>query len=221
VGDSVKQFAPLVKGVELLDYVSDESWIDDYTAGGGAPYLQRFFRFLLRVDYGAFNLAALLFVQKFILKVKPTYTYPIFSVLVTMDDTSIDVTDEITFYATFSIYDTPLSGHNMAGMWDQPEDGYASVTKVPPAGPMGSIWKNSYDCSQLPGPVDWGYDKIRPSDELECAMCTTLLVPSLPIVDSVFAWDLPVYDPIAPGTPISWAYDTVLPAGTYCRDKVL
>lgn len=221
VGDSVAQFAPLVKGVEFLDYVSDKTWIDNYVAGGGASSLQRFFRFLMRVDYGAFNLAALMFVREFVLKVKPTYTYPIFAVLFNTDDTTIDVSDFVDFYGIFSIFDSPMMGHNMARMWDQPEDGYASVTKVPPMGPMGSIWKNSYDCSQVPPGVDWGYDKLTPSDEVEATMCTEFLALTLPTLDSVFAWDLPVYDPADPGTPIAWAYDTGLPAGTYCRDKTL
>lgn len=220
VGDKVKQFASLVKGVELVDYVSDQTWIDDYASGGGAPYLQRFFRFLLRVDHGAFNLAALLFVKEFILKVKPTYTYPIFSVLADVSSTSIDVTDEFALSAVFKIFDSPMSDHNMAKMWDQPEDGYASVTKVPMVGPMGSLWKNSYDCSQTGVGVDWGHDTAIPMEASECTM-TTAFAGGLPTMDLVFAWDLTVYDPADPGTPITWAYDTVLPAGTYCRDKTL
>jgi hypothetical protein len=220
VGDSVAQFAPLVKGVELLDYVSDKTWINDYAAEGGAPYLQRFFRFLLRVDYGAFNLAALMFVRDFILKVKPTYTYPIFSVLANVASTSIDVTDEVTFYAKFNIFDTPMSGHNVAGIWDQPEDGYASVSKIPASGPMGSVWKNSYDRTQSGTGVDWGYDKCGIAEEVACTM-TLDFVGGTPPLDSIFAWDLPVYDPAHPSTPIYWTYDVVLPAGTYSRDKTL
>jgi len=220
VGDTVRQFAPLVRGVELLDYVSDKEWIGVYASGGGANTLQRFFRFLLRVDYGAFNLAALLFVRDFILKVKPTYTSPIFSVLVNIKDVTIDVTDEVTFGVVLSIFDSPMEGHNVAFMWDQPEDGYASVSKTPPVGPMGSPWKSSYDCTQAGSGVDWGFDRLAPHDEVKCTMCLDSNG-GFPPFDSVFAWDLPVYHPNDPNTPINWSYDTSLPAGIYCRDKAL
>ncbi len=212
VGDTVKQFAPLVKGVELLDYVSDTSWLNDYAAGGGASVLQRFFRFLVRVEYGAFNLAALTFVKDFILKVKPTYAYPIFAVLFESSDSSVDVADDVLSKIVFSIYDTPMEDHNVAAMWDQPEDGSDG---------LGVTTHNAYDRSQTGVGVDWGHDRIAPATHLECTMCTTFLAPTYPLMDAIFAYDLPVYDPADPGTPITWAHDTQLPAGTYCRDRTL
>lgn len=221
VGDSVAQFSPLVRGVELLDGLSQD-WISVYAAGGGTSVLHRFFKFLLRVEYGAFNLAALTFVRDFILKVKPTYTYPIFSVLFQAPNvSSIDVDDEITFYAVFSVYDSPIEGCNTAKLLDQPEDGAESITKVPPHGPIGAPWKNSLDLSHTGSGVDWGLDTPCPLDIVEITMCTTFLVPTVPLADSVFALDLPVYDPADPGTPISWSLDVALPAGTYCRDITL
>ena len=161
LGDAVKQFAPLVAGVELLDYVSDKKWLDNYAYEGLGSTLQRFFRFLVRVDYGAFNLAAFMFARDFILKVKPTYTHPIFSVLLTADDTSIDITDVVDIVAHFGVFDTPCTV-NVAAMWDQPEDGHESYPKSPAVGPMGSCWKNSYDCGYgaIRGTVDWGHDRI-------------------------------------------------------------
>jgi hypothetical protein len=175
------------------------------------------------VDYGAFNLAALLFVRQFILKVKPTYTFPIFSVLFNAEDTTIDITDTQEFYGIFSIFDTPSAGINVAFMFDQPEDGCQSFAKIPPVGPIGSVCKNSYDCgySARGGVVDWGHDKLCPSDVIDATMCQTFLVEALPQMDSIFAWDLPVYDAANPGVPISWKYDVPLPPGTYCRDKTL
>jgi hypothetical protein len=161
LGDTVEKFATLVSGVELLDYLSATKWIDNYAFEGAATTLQRFFRFLVRVDFGAFNLAAFMFARDFILKVKPTYTYPIFSVLVTADDTSIDVTDVVDTKIYFGIFDTPATV-NVACMWDQPEDGHASYPKSSPTGPMGSPCKNAYDCGYgaIMGTVDWGHDRI-------------------------------------------------------------
>jgi hypothetical protein len=222
VGDSVLQFAPLVQGVEILDYVKDTGWMDLYAGQGAGSYLHRFFRFLLRVDYGAFTLAALLFARDFILGVKPTCTYPLFSVLYEADGASVDVEDTITHRAVFNIFDTP-DGLNVATMYDQPEDAHDSVAKTYDRGPIGQAWKNSYDVGVgwRIGTVDWGFDRICPRDELECSLCETHLSSFTPIMDGIFAYDLPVYDAADPGTPINWTYDMTLPAGKYCRDKDL
>jgi hypothetical protein len=221
VGDRVTQFAPLVKGVELLDYVSDSTWLSDYAASGSASVLQRFFRFLVRVEQGAFNLSSLMFVKDFILRVKPTYTYPIFSVLFRTNEASVDVTDAVSLRAVFNIYDTPREAHNMAAMWDQPEDGRQSVTKIPPEGPIGSIYKNSYDHTQTGAGVDWAHDRTSPVDDVAATICTTFLIDTFPTEDALFVVGLPVYDAAAPGTPIYWSHAVALPAGTYCRDVVL
>jgi hypothetical protein len=162
LGDTVEQFAPLVAGVELVDYVSDQTWLSTYAAEGEASALQRFFRFLVRVDYGAFHLAACMFARDFILKVKPSYTYPIFAVLFKADDTSIDITDSVEVIAHFSVFDTPCTA-NVACMWDQPEDGHQSCPLATDPRPQRSLWKNYYDCGYgaIMGTVDWGHDRIN------------------------------------------------------------
>lgn len=223
LGDTAKQFAPLVKGVELVDYISDNSWINVYASQGGAYGLQRFFRFLIRVDYGAFNLAALLFVREFILKVKPTYTFPIFSVLLTVDDATIDITDTQDFYGIFNIFDSPSGGVNVATIFDQPEDGCESFAKIPPVGPIGSVWKNSYDCgySARAGTVDWAHDKLSPAELLECIMTIIFPAPAIPTADSIFGLGFTMYDVAVPGVPLVWDYQTQLPAGAYYCEAVL
>lgn len=168
VGDSITQFSPLVKGVELIDYVSDKKWADAYIDQGSLSQLHKFFRFLVRVDYGAFSLAAIAFVRDFILKVKPTYTYPIFSVLFPAED-SIDISDDVEFTVAYGFFDS-----------------------------------------------------ITLSEEWLARLRITRSGPFMPKHDSIFAWDLPVYDIADPGTPIVWHYDRMLPGGTtYFRDILL
>lgn len=166
-GDTVKQFSPLVKGVELIDYVSDKHWADAYVDQGSISPLHRFFKFLVRVEYTAFSSAAVSFVRDFMLRVKPTYTYPVFSVLFPAED-AIDVADDTEFSLRQDFFDT-----------------------------------------------------IGISEEWIARPQVTKSSPFFPMHDSIFAWDLPVYDVLDPGTPIAWAYDTTIPGGTYYREEII
>jgi hypothetical protein len=222
-GDSVAAFAPIVKGVEVLDYKSDDDWMDIYARMGSAYALQKYFKFLVRVDWRAFDLSAVYAVRDFVLNVRPSYAYPIFVVMQEAKDTSVDVGDLVTARAVFSIYDTPLGSINYACMWDQPEDGNDSVVKDPPVGPIGSPWKSSYDV-EIPDPcrrgvVPWGHDEVSPQDELGCMGTITFTVPTLPPINTIFADTFPVYD--SNGDPVVWAWNVELPAGAYHREWVL
>lgn len=99
VGDKVVQFAPLVTGVDVRDYIKDPKWFQGYLSQGAFTEIEKYFKFLVRVDSSTFNLSALLFVQSFILQIKPTYTYPLFVVLASLQDTDVSVSDEMDYTA--------------------------------------------------------------------------------------------------------------------------
>jgi hypothetical protein len=107
VGDTVAQFAPLVQGVEVDDYISDPTWFQGYLEQGVFFEVEKFFKFLVRVDAAAFNLQALLFARSFVLRIKPTYTYPLFVVLEalgTTGDTTVDTSDSVSMSGTLSLF---------------------------------------------------------------------------------------------------------------------
>lgn len=107
VGDVVTQFAPLVKGVEVSDYVSDPTWYSGLLNQGLFYEPQKFFTFLVRVDSAAFGLESLSFVSNFMLKIKPATSYPFFVVTVDLgDDTEVSITDQVVADVTLRMLDT-------------------------------------------------------------------------------------------------------------------
>ena len=107
VGDTVKQFAPLIEGVEVVDWVKDPTWFEVYKNQGLLYEIEKFHKFLVRVDSDAFSLTALMFARSFLLKIKPTYTYPLFLVTADVSDLTneISVTDELMYLGKLSLYD--------------------------------------------------------------------------------------------------------------------
>jgi hypothetical protein len=193
VGDTVQQFAPLTTGAEVDDYVSDPTWFQGYLEQGSFFEVQKFFQFLVRIDSAAFNLAALLFVKSFILRIKPTYTYPLFVVRADVASSEVTVSDLIVPSGTLELYDGVCfpGTEGVATMFDQPD-------------PNGG-WRNQFDHNQnratppvYPNPnypIIWAYDKnyLCPEDHILGTLCTTFLVPTLPTFDSIFQFDLPLY----------------------------
>jgi hypothetical protein len=199
VGDTVQQFAPLVTGAEVEDYVSDPDWFQGYLEQGDFFEVQKFFTFLVRVNSAAFSLPALMFVQQFILRIKPTYTYPLFVVQAVVPSAEVTVSDQIVPSGTLSLFDdTCFPGtEGVATMFDQPD-------------PNGG-WRSQFDCNQTPQPrpwvatkpnypnptypIIWGYDKnyLCPEDFILGTLCTTFASPTLPTYDSLFQFDLPLY----------------------------
>jgi hypothetical protein len=189
VGDVVQQFSPLVTGVEILDWVKDPRWFEGYMNQGVFYEIEKFHKFLVRVDSAAFNLAALLFVKSFILRIKPTYTYPLFVVLQKVSDTEVSVTDEVLATGVLSLFDGAcFSNGAIATMFDDPKS-------------PGGGWWSQFDTDADPAtaapvfpdpqPVAWGYDKnyLCPEDYILASACVTFAVPTIPGFDSIFAWD--------------------------------
>lgn len=206
VGDTVAQFAPLVTGVEIHDSVKTPTWFRGYLEQGVFYEIEKFFKFLVRVDSTAFNLAALLFVQTFVRRIKPTYTFPLFVVLEQIGDTEISTSDATVYTGHLLLNDLGVTngafgmstmideGHPAGGGWQSQLDTDSDPTTGPPV----------YPTSQL---VLWGSDKnfTSPEDAIvgSCSMVMPHNAPptfssppisSFPFLDGIFRSDLPLYD---------------------------
>lgn len=193
VGDTVQQFAPLVTGATVEDYVSNPTWFQGYLEQGDFFEVEKFFTFLVQVNSAAFSLPALSFVESFILRIKPTYTYPLFVVQASVASSEVTVSDEIVPSGTLSLYDnTCFPGtEGVATMFDQPD----------PNGGWRSQFDNNQNRADPPTfptphyPIIWAYDKnyLCPEDFILGTLCTTFASPTLPTYDSLFQFDLPLY----------------------------
>lgn len=168
VGDSVRQFAPLVQGVEIVDWVKDPRWFEGLINQDIFYEVEKFHTFLVRVDSAVFGVESLSFVQNFILKIKPTITYPLF--IVTQDlgnDTEVSITDELEITATVELLDTlcgALSPFSTSfddaragggGYWNQFDTDSNGATP-PPTFPTSDT-------------VEWAFDRyvFCPEDQVE------------------------------------------------------
>jgi len=195
-GDTVTQFAPLVRGAEVVDFVKDPTWYEGLLNQGIFFEVEKFFKFLVRVDSAAFNLSTLLFVRRFILRVKPTYTYPVLLVqfLVEREGTDIDVTDTI-LYPTTLYLNEQVCGAAWLGSSTIYDEGRSA----------GGGIRNQFDSDVDPnnpaptpttpdGSILWGYDKnyLCPGDVLSQKCCITFGAPTVITFDACFAYDTPV-----------------------------
>lgn len=224
INDTVETFAPLVSGAEIVDHKKDPKWFLPFLQQGRLYEVEKFFTFLVRVDSAAFNLAALTFVQQFIRRIKPTYTYPLFVVRKKIEDTTIIVSDARSYRGKLTLSTSAYFPHQThATMYDQWRPGPVD----------GHTW-SKYDCDSddttadpaYPGvqTVLWGYDKnyLSPEDYITVT-CRITSVDPIPITyDSIFAYDQPVYQDCDPGLPIYITLDMsdpdppTLSAGTWC-----
>jgi hypothetical protein len=198
VGDTVSQFAPLVTGAEVLDYVKDPKWIEGWLNQGLAFEVEKFFQFLVRVDSAAFNLSALLFVKSFILRIKPTYTFPHFVVLKSIKETEVSTTDDIEYEGLLYLYDGTCFQQNGSTM-------YGVATMFDEPDPSGGGWQSQLDADSFPltgaptfptpQSVQWGFDKnlLCPEDYILGKVTVTFLVDTMPVFDSIFAFDTELY----------------------------
>lgn len=200
VGDRVEQFAPLITGVEVVDWVKDPDWFAGYLQQGNFYEIEKYFKFLVRVDSAAFNLAALLFVQSFILRIKPTYTYPLFIVRQRIGfdgSTEVSTTDDIHYSGVLSLFDGACSQLNGEGT-------FGAATMIDEPDPSGGGWQNKLDTDSDPStgaptyptsqPTSWGLDRelMCPEDYILASCCHVYAVPALPVLDSIFVIDAEV-----------------------------
>lgn len=183
VGDAVSQFAPLVEGVEYVDWVKDPKWFVGLSAQGVMSEAQKYHTFSITIDSRVFSLNALSLVRDFILQSKATYDYPLFVVQFVVDEIDIDVTDTITDHLTLTLHDSTCSTHG-APIFDDPRPGGAGATTP-------SSWWNSFDQDDLdstPPPtfptadagIKWGFDReiLCPSDTIDVFLTRTLGSPT-------------------------------------------
>jgi hypothetical protein len=198
VGDTVEEFAPLVEGVEVSDYVKDPTWFAGYLAQGAFCEIEKFFKFLVRVDSAAFSLSSILFVRSFILRIKPTYTFPMFVVLLNASDAGdpIDITDTLELSGTLLLQDDISWRGNGAAMryddWRAAGGGWTtSFDSGNPVLATSPTYPTSYS------PVPWGFDQsyLSPSDFAFLTMDETFDGTTYPTFDtSMLCWDGILYE---------------------------
>lgn len=210
VGDTVTRFDPLVEGAEVVDYVKDPNWFEGILNQGVFSEVQKYHTFAIRVDGRAFNLSSLLFVRDFILRIKPTYTYPRFIVTLyasDVDGDEISVNDTVEFSGVLHLEDSVCRGRLGASYtFDQPWPGGGQPWTGDPAGHDGN-WRNAFDSDDDPTTsptydplsvesVYWAFDKMWmcPHDEVTVLVCEDVTGGSM-VYDSVFSFDEGVTDP--------------------------
>ncbi len=206
VGDTVVRFDPLVKGGEVLDYVKDPTWFQGILNQGVFYEVQKYHTFAIRVDGRAFSLNSLLFVRDFILKIKPTYTYPKFIVELIASDIEgdeISVNDTVLMNGTLSLDDTVCAGRlGSSFIFDEPWAGGGQPWAGDPDA-HNSSWRNRFDNNDDPSvsatypvaeSVHWGFDKgyLCPLDDVSISFCENFPAPFVPTFDSVFSFDTDV-----------------------------
>lgn len=193
VGDTVSQFSPLVQGVVVTDYVKESEWFEGYLSQGVFFEVEKFFKFLVRVDSAAFSFSTLLFAKSFVQRIKPTYTEPLFIVRRSVGNTSsdvtdVDVTDTLLCSGSLLLFDMPAAVQGLGGIIDDPD-------------PSGGGWQSQLDSGYpvygsptYPTPsgiIPWGSDKncLSPEDFVLASACITLGAPTLPTLDSIYGLD--------------------------------
>jgi len=172
VGDSVVQLAPLVHGVDVLDWKKDPTWFSELLGQGIFYEVQKYHSFSIEVDGDVFDLSALLVIRDFILTLKPNYTRPFFIVQRTVEDTAVDTGDVLEYSGVLHLYDSNCAFRLGAGhWWDEPRAAGGGI-------------RNAYDSDDNPAttptpdtsePVYWAYDKdyLCPEDVLDLLRCKT------------------------------------------------
>lgn len=101
VGDTVEQFRPLSKGVEVKDYIKDPYWW--IRALYGLEIL-KYFTFKISIDGDIFDSNDVKFAFDFVKAIKPAYTKVISTAVLSLSD-DIDVTDALGGSAVLKFYD--------------------------------------------------------------------------------------------------------------------
>lgn len=192
VGDTVSQFAPLVTGASIVDWVKDPTWFHGIVNQGIFYEVQKYHTFRVTVNSAAFDLDSIVFAEQFINKIKPKYTQPLYIVELDVGPDNIDVVDTVSFAVGLHLYDTPCDRMGASYYFDEP---WAAGAED------GQSWRNRFDTGDNPNlpapvypnpqPVEWGYDKewLCALDEVELQRSEVYAPGTLPRYDSVFAFD--------------------------------
>lgn len=105
VGDLVEQFAPLSKGVEIVDYLSDPVFVKKIL-NSPEGQLVKFHTFFLRTNTDLFSGSDLSFVSQYVKTVKPVYLFSRTVSERTFSD-EVLVTDALRMVIRENLFDTP------------------------------------------------------------------------------------------------------------------
>lgn len=198
LNDTVERFAPLVSGVGVVDYIKDPKWFVSYVEQGVFLEPEKLFRFLVRVDSAAFDLTTLLFMERFVLKMKPTFAFPLFVVQAAVGESDLTITDA-TSYRGKLYFEASMCGSLSAYTFDQPDPSPGAPGKNTGHTQVAAD-TNTDDTAPLPTPntpdlVDWGMDAAYwcPEDAISLSACVTYAVPTKPQADSIYAMDTGVF----------------------------
>lgn len=191
-GDSVSQFTPLVKGVEVVDYISNPTWWAPYQQQGVFFELEKFFKFLVRVDAEAFSLATLTFVRDFILRVKPTFAFPLFVVRRSVADATFQVQDQLSMKVRLNLFDGLCNTKGLGLIADDPNPAGGGLMAFADSG-FPHTAQPTYPTPSTA--VRAGADRniLCPTDYITATITTTFAVPTLPSSDSIFYANTPLY----------------------------
>lgn len=118
VGDTVAQFAPLSKGVEIEEYLSTPGALDQVVAQGNvAALLQKYHSFTVLINSDLVSTADVDLVAEFMNRVKAHYVRMTSGLFKLLDDT-VDITDAIFFSRELDAYDSSNMGTPSAVMFD-------------------------------------------------------------------------------------------------------
>lgn len=116
VGDIVSQFAPLSKGVEVVDYISDPAYVDK-VASSFIGQLQKYHTIYLRANTDLFNGPDFSFVSKYINLVKPAFLF-LKSVLEKSNFDELYIEDELKITAGVGLFDVEGLSLPLANKFD-------------------------------------------------------------------------------------------------------
>lgn len=129
VGDVVPQFAPLSKGVEIQEYLTTPTQLDNLIAqGNSASVLQKYHSFQVLVNSDLVTSADIDIVAQFMKKVKAHYIRLTSGLLKSLEDT-IDIEDSLGFSRALSFFDNSDLGTPTAAKLDRDDsnDAYLSI----------------------------------------------------------------------------------------------
>lgn len=116
-GDTIRRFAPISKGVEVVDYIKDPLW---WKYGLNGMEILKYFTFKVAVDSSVFSSDEVDFGLEFVRKIKPAYTNVITAALLNLSD-DISVEEQLALAIVLKFYDNTwgLEATNRADDFNQ------------------------------------------------------------------------------------------------------
>jgi hypothetical protein len=236
VGDSINQFAPLCKGVDVADRINAEQWWKKYHGQGVFLEVDKYFRFLMQADIDVFNIANLVFAQDFVKAIKPHFTYPMWVIFKRIPSTVISVTDDMAFHGTLFLFDHPACAKRIT---DMGTGGAYRFDDTNESGIYNWAWDGVPLVPTAPsGKPEFLYDKFRlcPGERV-IGIMTALHGGGLFPFDWIWAFDdgggndyVPLSGPLPSPPPSGGPYGALVgiikfdysyPSGWYTRGKTL